>query len=227
MFNFKYLIVILLLLSGFQDTTPNICYHSIYTGPNDQRPIVVDLWFSNIGKKLIKETKDSKNRVIQLEFLRDGTYSSFGNFPIAKVTYTYVENTIIETSYDKHGNTIYVDKFGAHYQSIYHLDDNGLIVKAERIYDFDTKDPVWKQLHMKPPTKADLKTEARDYFTEYYANKPLEVEFYKYSYYKLNGVYPVSKDYQLESDYKTKYLDYLIEEGIAIGVHKLLKTTHN
>ena len=38
---------------------------------------------------------------------------------------------------------------------------------------------------MLPPSIADLEEESKNYQLNYYNGKPIEIEFYKYSYFKL------------------------------------------
>lgn len=191
---------------------------------------------------LIKETIDNENRVVIIEFLRKGKLSEYTNFPIAKVTYEYLEDKIIETLYDKNEKTLYVDKHMCHYKSIYFLDKNKFIKKVDRISDFETVDPVWSDLDMKPPSKNELKKEFDELFKQYYRDKPLEIEFYKYSYYKLNRLFPISENFTIDTtNYgrritnfrkingkiiaDTIYVRSLIEEEIENGIKNL--TTHN
>lgn len=202
-----------------------VVYHSILTGTNDKRPIIIEEWNNNASSnKQIRETIDKKNRVTKLEFLRNSKLSEYGYFPITKVTYKYTENKIIETSYDKNEETLYVDKHIAHYQSIYHLNKNGFIEKVERISDFKKRDSIWSELNMLPPSKVDLEEESKKYQLNYYNGKPIEIEFYKYSYSKLDGIYPVSEDYIVEKNYEEKYFYYWIEKGVEQGVERLLKS---
>lgn len=209
----------------FYTSKQEVFYHSILTGYNDKRPVLIEKWNNNnFSQKQIREIIDKKNRVIQLEFLRNNKLSEYGYFPIAKVTYEYTENKIIETSYDKYGETLYVDKHVAHYQSVYYLNKKGFIERVERISDFEKRDSVWEELNMKPPSRTELEEESKKYQVTYYTGKPIEIEFYKYSYYKFDGVYPVSEDYVVGKNYKKKYAFYLIDKGIEQGVKKLLKS---
>lgn len=211
--------------SNSDSSAQNVIYHSILTGINDKRPIIIERWNNKVhSKKQIRETIDNKNRVTQLEFLRNGKLSEFGYFPIAKVTYEYTENKIVETTFDKHEETLYVDKYVAHYQSIYHLNKKGFIEKVERISNFEKRDSIYAELNMSPPTKAELEEESKEYQLYYYSEKPIEIEFYKYSFTKLDGLYPVSEDYIVEKNYEKKYSYYWIEKGIEEGVEKLLKS---
>lgn len=221
--NVEKSILIETLNSGLSEE--KVVYHSILAGVSDKRPIIIEKWNNNVFRiKQIRETTDKKNRVTKLEFLRNSKLSEYGYFPITKVTYEYTENKIIETSYDKNGETLYVDKHVAHYQSIYHLNKNGFIEKVERISDFKKRDSIWSELNMLPPSKAELEKESKEYQLYYYSEKPIEIEFYKYSYSKLDGIYPVSEDYIVENNYEEKYIYYGIEKGIEQGVKKLLKS---
>lgn len=219
-----FLFLLVFILVNSCATKEKIAYHRVYTGTYDARPVVVDLWNDSSGDKLIRETTDEKNRVIKIEFLTQGKLSGHGNFPVAKITYEYQDHKIIETAYDKDEKNLYVDKHASHYKSIYYLDENGFIEKVDRVSDFKTRDPVWKELNMEPPSRADLEKESKDYHTHFYEGRPLEVEFYKYSYYKFNGIYPISKDYKIDSDYENKYMDTWMEIGIEDGIKKLLKS---
>ncbi|WP_298903500.1 hypothetical protein [uncultured Psychroserpens sp.] len=213
---------ILIKKTNSDSSEQKVIYHSILVGTYDKRPLIIEKWNNNgSSKKQIRETIDKKNRVTKLEFLRNDKLSEFGYFPIAKVTYEYSENKIIETAYDKYEETLFVDKHVAHYQSIYHLNKNGFIEKVERISDFKKRDSIWSELNMSPPSNAELQEESKEYQLYYYSGKPIEIEFYKYSYSKLDGIYPVSKDYIVEKDYQEKYIFYWMERGVEQGVKKL------
>ncbi len=217
---------LILFLSPFV-AQEHVVYHRIYIGNNMDKPVVIDAWNNNSGKKQIRETFDDKNRVTKIEFLRNGELTEFGNFPVAKVTYEYDGNKIIETTFDKHEQNLYVDKHVSHYQSIYYLDQDGFIEKAERISDFETINPVWAELEMQRPSKAALEKESQAYCELFYKDKPLEIEFYRYSFYKLDGVYPISKNYNIETNYEEKYADSWMEKGIEEGVKKLIQSIKN
>jgi hypothetical protein len=217
-------ILSLFLFFNLQGAEERIVYHRIYTGSNEDRPIVVDSWNDDTGRKQIRETVDGKNRVKKIEFLRDGELSEYGNFPVALVTYEYIDNTIVETAYDKHEKNIYVDKYAAHYQSIYYLNPDGFIEDVKRISDFETVDPVWVETGIERPTQAQLEQESQEYFDHFYKDKPFEVEFYKYSFHKLDGVYPVSENYSVDTNYEKEYMDTSMEQGIIDGVIKLYQS---
>ncbi len=198
-----------------------VTYHQVITGFSDARPVLVERWNANKSDQLIRETVDAQNRVVMLEFLRDGQLTEHGFFPVARVTYSYEDHRIIETAYNKDGTNIYVDKYAAHYQSVYHLDKNNYITKVERISDFATVDPVWEELEIERPSLAELQQESKEYQAFFFKDKPLEVEFYRYSYHKLNGLYPIDKNFELESNYESQQVFSLMEQEIRKGILKL------
>ena len=187
---------------------------------------------------LIKEVIDDSNRVKQIEFLRKGKPTDFYDFPISKVTYAYEANKIIETLYDEDGQRLYVDKYVSHYQSIYHLDANNYIENVERKSDLVTRDSVYTELAGEPTPLEELEQDVKYFYERYYKGKPLEVEFYKYSYYKMDGIYPVSRDFTIDTlkynwqrrnprkkndkiVFDTLYIPTLIQEEIENGFKKL------
>ena len=187
---------------------------------------------------LIKEVIDDNNRVRRIEFLRKGEPTDFYDFPISKVTYDYEKDKIIETLFDTDGQTLFVDKHVSHYRSIYYLDANNYIKNVARESDLVTRDSVYAELAGSPTPVEELEQDVKNFHEQYFKNKPLEVEFYKYSYYKMNGIYPVSKDFVIDSsNYSyilkntkfikgkrvsdTIYRPSLIEDGIKNGFKKL------
>jgi hypothetical protein len=187
---------------------------------------------------LIKEVIDDSNRVKQIEFLRKGQPTDFYDFPISKVAYDYDKDKIIETLYDEDGNTLFVDKHVSHYQSIYYLDADKYIMDVERTSDLVKRDSVYTELAGGPTPIEELQEDVKYFFERYYKGKPLEVEFYKYSYYKMDGVYPVSKDFTIDTlkydwqrrnprkikgkiVFDTLYIPTLIQEEIENGFQKL------
>jgi hypothetical protein len=222
-FNRLFFVLTFFLILSFRPAQQSVVYHEIITGIKEERPIIVTGWNQKKGSRYIRETIDEHNRVVKLDFIRNGRLVESAWLPIAKITYEYDENMIIETVYDENEKALYVDKHSSHYQTIYYLDKNNYIKKVERISDFETRNPIWKELDIAPTSTEELKKESIAFFKQYYKGKPYEIEFYKYSYYKYDGMYPVGKNFIIEKDFTKKFLNSCIEEEIVKGIAKLKK----
>ncbi|SCY00186.1 hypothetical protein SAMN05192588_0670 [Nonlabens sp. Hel1_33_55] len=177
-------------------------------------------------KKFIRETIDKYNRVTKLEFFREENVLGNHVLPASIINYEYERDKIIETLLDKFNQKTYADEHGCSYKTIYHLDENKFIIKVERFTDYESISPKWEDLAdlgYKPPTIEELKEEIKYTDSINNRNTGRQIEFYKYSFAKMDGVYPVSKDFDIEKEIDLKAFIPTMEKGIHKGVEKLFK----
>lgn len=164
---------------------------------------------------ILKETVDNQGRVKQLEFLKNGKLIGDNLCYLAnKVTFEYNSNKIIETLYQ--GNEVMLaTDCEMYYKTIYYLDEDGFITKTESFakYDFSKSDLLeikqWKEW-------------VPEYVEKLAENETnLEIDYYYHSFAKMNGIYPVQKNFKLTNDYY--YGDESERESIVNGIRKLRK----
>lgn len=160
----------------------------------------------------LKETADEKGRVKELDFLKNGDLIDDCLCYLAnRVTYEYSIGQIIERLYQGDQELLATD-CEIPSKSIYHLDSQNFILKIETFskYDFSGMDSTeikkWKE-----------------WVPEYEVQTPdssqLQVDYYYHSFAKMNGIYPVSRNYKLANDYY--YGDEPEKTSIINGLNKL------
>lgn len=192
------------------DQGPRVLYHS-YSRTASSYDVVE--W--NVGETnnpwLIRETIDDQGRVVELEFLeRQELLDHPLCYLASRVTFEYTDNQIIETLY--HGDeAIIATECETEFKSIYHLDEEGYITHCERFFLFDFTG-------MTAAEQEALKEYLPDEHVIVYDSlgMNLEVEYYYHSFAKLNGHYPVNKNYTFEDDYY--YGDSPEKESILEGL---------
>ena len=162
----------------------------------------------------LKETIDSNGRVVELVFLENGQPSRHLCYLANRVTFEYQENRIIETLYSSDQELLATD-CEMPYKTIYHLDKDGFITKTESFakYDFTKSDSAeikqWKEWVPEYVEKlADNETN-------------LQIDYYYHSFAKMNGIYPVQRNFKLTNNYY--YGDEPERESIVNGIRKLKK----
>jgi hypothetical protein len=158
----------------------------------------IEKWNINDNSKEIytlKETIDNEGRVVKLEFLENGKLIDDPLCYLAnKVEYDYDENKVTETLYH-FDEELLATECEMHYRTIYHLDDNNAISYLERFakYNFDglteTEIENWK---IWVPEKVILTDTL---------GQNLQIEYYYHSFAKMNGIYPVNRQYKFIDDY--------------------------
>lgn len=144
---------------------------------------------------LIKETVDSSNRVAELQFLCNGNLiSDHLCYLPNRVTFEYIENTIVEKAFSGDKPLLGYPCENYH-KSIYYLDSQNIIIKIEREAIVEYADSG----------SSEIRT-FEDNFPFHIALYPdssefLRLDYYFYSFAKLDGLYPVSKNYNLAEDY--------------------------
>ena len=176
-------------------------------------------------KWVLKEIVDDEGRVKELIFLENGKVNFAGLCYLAThVTFEYKNRKIIEKLY-RADEPLLATECEMHYMSIYHLDDENYIEKQEIFFAFDFSGMDSASIEI-----------IRKYIPEYHVIIPgfvpitedeyklapiqLQVDYYYHSYSKMNGIYPVSRNYILdESNYY--YGDEPEKTSIINGIKKL------
>jgi hypothetical protein len=175
----------------------------------------VEKWNSDNDKNpyQIRETVDSKNRVLKLEFTKNGKVleNRLCYLPTI-VEYEYQTDRITERLYSN-GQPMEATECEMPFKTIYHLKDN-YITKVETFRKFDT-------LNF---SKNELK-ELRKYVSEYELticndSTNTQVDFYYHSFVKMNGIYPTNKSYKYDPN-NYYYGDEPEAESIVSGIKKL------
>ena len=184
----KLLIIICLLNSCNSKKNKTILFHHYSTTASNLDIIQWDLKDTINIFGVLKETVDSKGRVVKLEFLNS---SSSLCYLANIITYEYKRDSIIEILY-KENKKLLANDCEMYYKSIYHLDSYKFIKKIERFskYDFSNIDSTeiekWKK--WVPEHRIELPD----------SNNMLQIDYYYHSFAKMNGKYPVSSNYILD-----------------------------
>jgi hypothetical protein len=163
----------------------------------------------------LKEIVDEKGRVKELDFLKNGKVIDDNLCYLAnRVTYEYKKGQIIEKLFQSEEEFLTTD-CEMPYKSIYYLDSSNYIFKIERFakYDFSGMDST--QIKQWKEWVPELKVLTPD-------STQLEIDYYYYSFAKLNGIYPTSKNYKLANNYF--HGDEPEKSSIINGIKKLKKT---
>ena len=160
---------------------------------------------------LLKETVDNKGRVIKLEFLNKALPGSSLCYLADKVIFKYQGRQIIETLYLS-DTLMYATDCEMYYKSIYQLDRRNFITRIDRFAKYNLLNlggsslKQWKEL---VPEHIILNSRVT----------PLQIDYYRYSYAKLNGIYPASKNFELADEHY--YGDEPERKLIVTGLRKL------
>ena len=176
----------------------------------------VEKW--NVDEKtngyFIRETVDSKNRVIKLEFMKDQEVitNRLCYLPTV-VEYQYYSDKIIEKLY-VNGKPMEATECEMHYKAVYHLKNN-YIEKIEKFRKFDTINYSDKEIiELKKYTPEYTFINCDDDDSNY------EIEFYYHSFSKMDGIYPVNTNYKYDSEHYY-YGDEPEAESIINGIERL------
>jgi hypothetical protein len=186
-----YILILLTLGSSQSNGQEKVIYHEC-----GETASSYDIIKWNIKDKknrlALRETIDKKGRVIKLEFLVNHNGGSLCYLPDV-VEYDYQKNIIIEKLF-KGGKEMEATDCEMWYKSIYHLNEKYQIEKIERFSKYDFTNVSADEIEK-------WKTEwAPDYRIEKPDSTMLQIDFYYHSFGKMNGVYPVSKNYVLDEN---------------------------
>ena len=177
---------------------------------------------------VLKEVVDKQGRVKELVFLENGKVDFHGLcYLTTRVTYEYQDRKIIERFYIA-DDPMLATECEMNYMSIYHLDEENYIEKKENFFAFDFSD-------MDSISIKIIKEEIPEHNTVIPGSVPitmggfelepiqLEINYYYFSYAKMNGIYPISRNYILKNDDDYYYGDEPERTSIVNGINKLKK----
>lgn len=188
-------------------------YHIYYETASDYNIIKWNIGDTTGQEFLVKETVDISGRVTKLEFLDKGQPSSSLCYLANKVTFEYKGDKIIETLYLS-DSIMYATDCEMHYKTIYQLDKHKFIIRVDQFAQYDL-------YNLGGSTLKQWKEWVPEHIILYATKNPLEVDYYRYSFTKLNGIYPVSKNFKLNIEHS--YGDEPERQSILTGVKKLWK----
>lgn len=206
----RFTIQILLLLVISSCTAQKTYYHACCTSASSFKFVEFNI-SDRADRCAMKETVDENNRVIELEFFINSHYPILCYLPKV-VKYKYYENRIEEYLYGTEHEPMIANECEMHYKSIYYL-NNGFIVAKESHYMIDTLNYTRKEIR----ELEDLIQPVVNY--KIHDSLNFEIEYYPFSYAKLNGKYPTNVGYKL---YNSPYivedepLLFAIKRGLGI-----------
>jgi hypothetical protein len=204
--------ILIVILTGIVNGQEKVLFHSYIPTASSWDILEWNVSDTSDTKWHLKETLDNQGRVIELEFLKDGKLVDDPLCYLAnRITFEYNQNQIIETLY--HFNQeIYTTDCEMYYKTIYHLDKKGFITKRESFakYDFDGLEKSEIEKLKKFVPEHAVMTDS--------IGTNLEVEYYYHSFAKMNGIYPVNKNYEFKDDYY--YGDQPEKESVIKGIKR-------
>lgn len=204
------LLVIVSFLSIDLNGQEKILNHKFGQTASDFRIVKWDLQQNEISNYNLIEKVDSQNRVIELKFLEDGK-NDFDHLCYLPtwIKYEYPnDSTIIQTNLNSDGVPEANIECELPSKVIYHLSSNKKkIVKTESEYKFDQTSYLkngWKEKELIELVK-ELKANEK--------NADI-IDFYSKSLSKLNGIFPISSEFDIEHFYFSE----LEKEKVIIGI---------
>ncbi|MGV3529435.1 MAG: hypothetical protein ACO1OO_11115 [Flavisolibacter sp.] len=186
-------VCLLLLTSSCNVEKNTVLYHKYYQSASDWNIVAWNLRDTTGERFLLRETVDKKGRVIMLEFLENDSLSGSLCYLANKIKFDYSKNAIVETLF-LGDSLMYATDCEMHYKTIYHLDRENYLTTSEQFARYDLENlggstlEQWKQW---VPPHIIIDT----------TNNPLRIDYYTYSFAKMNGIYPVSRNFKLSDDY--------------------------
>jgi hypothetical protein len=164
----------------------------------------------------LREIVDENGRVKELDFLKNGVlYDDCLCYLANRVTYEYNEGQIVERLFHNDYELLATD-CEMPYKSIYYLDNQNYILKIESFskYNFSGMDSteIKNWIEWVPTVRVQLPDSSQ-----------LQIDYYYHSFAKMNGVYPVSRNYKFNNDY---YYGKEPEKTSIINGLKKLKNNH-
>lgn len=195
--NFFYTrcLLLLILLIFNNSYGQKILYHE-YSPTASDWDIIEWNTKKNLEKGFIlKEYVDEKGRVTELFFFKDNNLlEEYLCYLPNKVTFEYFEDKIVETLYQSNEFPLATD-CEMWYKSIYHLSKDDEIELVERFSEFDFSGMNSREIEsMKKSLQSEHFIQKAD------SEQALQIEYYYYSFAKMNGIYPVSKNYVFDKN---------------------------
>ena len=208
----KHILTSLLILTGILSYGQIKQYfHEFYETASDIHISKWNIDKENLPLAYVMETVDSKNRVIELKFFTNKSL----NYDHLCYIYVWIkyeypdENTIIEYYLDSNGEENAEIECEMPSKTIFKLSkDNREILNTKSEYNIDREfylNNGWSEKELNGIIKSLKSENSQDRIVDYYSK----------SYYKLNKIFPISKDFKIEQ--------YLFSEKEKEQIIKSLK----
>ncbi len=170
-------------------------FHKYYESESDCHIIQWKINKNKLPNYYLQETVDTLNRVTELKFISNGKIEDFHLCYLHSwIKYEYPnDTTIIEYYLNSSGKENAVIECDMPSKTTFLLSKNKrTILETNSEYKFN------RELYLQNGwTEKELKTAIEELESEKITDR--FVSYYKMSYYKLNGIFPVSKDFNIES----------------------------
>jgi hypothetical protein len=206
-------LILTFLLLNFYENSGQVLFHDYCETASSWDIIKWNTPDSLVHAFILRETVDNKGRVIQLEFLENGKYSGHLCYLANRVIFEYTDNKIIETLFSA-DKPLYATDCEMWYKKIYHLDSDDYITKVETFALYDTAGLNSAEI-------AQWKKWVPEYSVQDTNSGQFHVDYYDYSYSKMSGLYPISKNFKLTDDYYHE--DQPERESIVKGIKNIKK----
>jgi hypothetical protein len=204
-------VCLLLVVSRGISQKPHTFYHKYEETASDYRIIQWNIGDTSGEDYLLKETVDNKGRVIKLEFLYKGQPASSLCYLANKVTFEYASHRVIESLFLSE-ELMYATDCEMQYKSIYEMGKENFLIRVHQFSRYDSS-------NLRGSTIQQWKKWVPEHLILNQHGRQLEIEYYRYSYAKLNGVYPVSKNFKIDNQY---FSDHEAERQLIVaGIRKL------
>ena len=198
------LIIGVFLLTNAVFSQEKILFHEYEPTASDFRIIQWNIADTTNVKWVLKEIVDNQGRVIELIFLENGKEKQrWLSYIATRVTFEYQDRKIIVRRYQADQPLLTNSELEIWYKSIHHLDEENFIVKREKFFIFDFSDMMDSVSIM----------ETKKYISEHHSvvlpglkinrwgnefDIQLSVLYYTFSYAKMNGIFPISRNFEIE-----------------------------
>lgn len=196
------IILVFLSLSNSMFSQEKVLFHEYYETASSWNIAKWNISDTTNIVWVLKEVVDNQGRVIELVFLKNGKVNDGGVCYLAtRVEYEYQDRKIITRLYEANEPMLATD-CEMNYMSISHLDEEGYIEKRENFFafDFSNMDSVAVEEIKRYIPEHNIVMPGTVPFDPNidfirWNNIQLEIDYYSLSYAKMNGIYPVSKNY--------------------------------
>lgn len=185
----RYLFFLIFLIT-YNSYGQKIIYHEFSPTASDWDIIEWNTKKNPEKDFILKEYVDEKGRVTELEFLKDNNLlQNYLCYLPNIITFEYYDNKIVETLYQSNEFPFATD-CEMWYKSIYHLNKDNTIESVERLSIFDFSGMNSHEIDsLKKHPLPEHFIEALE------GTNMLQLDYYYYSFAKMNGIYPVCKNY--------------------------------
>jgi hypothetical protein len=186
-------------------------YHEFYETASDIHIKKWNIDKTNLPSAYVQETVDNQNRVIELKFFKDGTlHYDHLCFVNVWIKYKYPDNkTIVEYYLNSNGQEDAVIDCDMPSKTTFTLSENQkIILNIKSEYNVDKSFYIkkgWNEKKIDDILKLLESEKHTDRFVSYFSK----------SYYKMNGIYPISNEFDIN--------DLLLSDVEKAEIQKSLK----